>query len=285
LDGETDWKVREAVAMTQAIGNKSQESLLSDPGYVQADPPNKEIYDFKGTYYASKTSFEPLRLKNTMWANTVLAAGEAIGLVIYTGKETRMQMNARSPRTKIGKTDEEINRLSMFLFCFVLILALILLVISGNVGSGFGGATIYLFKNILLLSSIIPISLRVNIDFAKLVYSIRIGADPRMEGTIVRNMSIPEELGRIEYLLSDKTGTLTKNEMVFKRLSTVLTNFGQDGLGTLKEFINEDIKHNQTVGGHAKEGKKKTKYNTIRELITAIMVCHNVTPVEDNGER
>jgi phospholipid-translocating ATPase len=36
---------------------------------------------------------------------------------------------------------------------------------------------------------------------------------------VSRTSSIPEELGRIEYLLSDKTGTLTYNDMVFKKLS------------------------------------------------------------------
>ena len=35
---------------------------------------------------------------------------------------------------------------------------------------------------------------------------------------MVRNSNIPEELGRIKYLLSDKTGTLTQNSMKFKRL-------------------------------------------------------------------
>lgn len=43
--------------------------------------------------------------------------------------------------------------------------------------------------------------------------------DPKLDGTIVRNSNIPESLGRIGYLLCDKTGTLTQNDMIFKKLA------------------------------------------------------------------
>ena len=56
-------------------------------------------------------------------------------------------------------------------------------------------------------------SLRVNLDLAKIVYSWMIQQDKNIPGTNVRSTTIPEELGRIQYLLSDKTGTLTQNEM------------------------------------------------------------------------
>ena len=285
LDGETDWKAREAVGYTQKyIDKNGYETLVGSPLFVNVDPPSKGIYEFKGTFYKSEKTFEPLRLKNTLWANTTIAAGEAIGIVIYTGKETRMQMNSRSPRTKRGKTDDEINLLSILLFCFVMFLALSLLLLSGKLEEG-TLSVIFLFRCILLLSSIIPISLRVNIDFAKIVYSLQIARDSRLEGTVVRNTAIPEELGRVEYLLSDKTGTLTKNEMVFKRLSTILANFGKDNLSTLKEYVGLDLERRPTVGHGSSQGTKKAKYELLRELVTALMVCHNVTPTEDHGER
>ena len=59
------------------------------------------------------------------------------------------------------------------------------------------------------------ISLRVNLDMGKTVYAQQIMTDSEIPNTIVRTSTLPEELGRIEYLLSDKTGTLTQNGTQF----------------------------------------------------------------------
>jgi phospholipid-translocating ATPase len=68
--------------------------------------------------------------------------------------------------------------------------------------NGFRGTwQIHLIRFLVLFSSIIPISLRVNLDTGKTMYSYMINNDDAIPGTIVRSSTIPEELGRIEYLL------------------------------------------------------------------------------------
>ena len=77
LDGETDWKLREPVQLTQKLMAKGS-NILDNPGFVLADKPIVNIYEFKGTFYSDIKGSEykePLRLNNTMWADTVLASG------------------------------------------------------------------------------------------------------------------------------------------------------------------------------------------------------------------
>ena len=88
-------------------------------------PPCEDIYEFLGSF-SGEDRREALSLDNTAWANTVLAAGWMVGLVIFTGKETRAQMNSREPRPKIGMFDEEINWLSKILFILMVCLALVM---------------------------------------------------------------------------------------------------------------------------------------------------------------
>ena len=71
---------------------------------------------------------------------------------------------------------------------------------------------------VILFSMIIPISWRISLDFAKLVYKRQMTSDRRLPGLQVRSSTLPEELGVISYLLTDKTGTLTRNEMHLRKL-------------------------------------------------------------------
>ena len=66
---------------------------------------------------------------------------------------------------------------------------------------------------------------------ARTVYSWFIQHDQEKDNTLVRSSTMSERLGRISYMLSDKTGTLTQDEMIFKRLHLGTVSFGQGFYG------------------------------------------------------
>ncbi|XP_052816784.1 probable phospholipid-transporting ATPase IIB [Mya arenaria] len=281
LDGETDWKLRLAVQDTQRL--PSNADLLDMHGQVYAEAPQKAIHSFVGTYRRMEVNGaeEPLNIENTLWANTVVASGTALGVVVYTGGESRSVMNTSQPKSKVGLLDLEINTLTKVLFSAVVALSIVMILLKGWGGPWYR----YLFRFILLFSYIIPISLRVNLDMGKAVYSWLITRDKHIPGTVVRSTTIPEELGRISYLLTDKTGTLTQNEMVFKKLH----------LGTVAftpETNDEVIAHLKTAYSSGtqtvtRQGTpvRRTVVTRIQEAVTALALCHNVTPVyEDKNE-
>jgi phospholipid-translocating ATPase len=100
-------------------------------------------------------------------------------------------MNSKPALTKVGKLDLEINKLSKFLFLFMIFLSFSIVALSGFEGVWY----INFFRFILLLCAIIPISLRVNLDMGKIFYCWGIYTDRNIPGTIPRNSTIPEELG------------------------------------------------------------------------------------------
>ncbi|XP_042882085.1 probable phospholipid-transporting ATPase IIB [Penaeus japonicus] len=280
LDGETDWKLRLAVPVTQKL--ETNEELFNMNSMVYAEKPQKDIHNFIGTFTKHDTDTEEaLSVENTVWAGTVVASGRLLGLVVYTGCETRSVMNNAAPRSKTGLLDLEINNLTKLLFVAVLGLTVVMMCLKG-----FGGPWYrYFFRFLLLFSYIIPISLRVNLDVGKAFYSWVIQRDQEMPGTVVRTTTIPEELGRINYLLTDKTGTLTQNEMVFKILHLGTVAYGTDTFDEVQAHVNTFFcKDTSSASASATPTRmRRTVVTRVGEAVKALALCHNVTPVYEDG--
>ncbi|KAI0225427.1 putative aminophospholipid-translocase [Massospora cicadina] len=297
LDGETDWKLRVAVRSCQEVGFDGLKWLR---GTTSVEIPHKDIYSFVGTLsiVSHGAANESLTVENVLWANTVLASGKAVGLVVYTGSETRAALNTFHPRTKVGLIDLEINRLAKILCLVTFGISLLLIALNGFHGNWY----IYLVRFLILFSSIIPISLRVNLDFGKAAYSSFIQSDPQIPGTLVRTSTIPEELGRLEYLLTDKTGTLTQNDMAMKKIHLGTMSYGMDTMDEVARLFSQldmDVvgrpEGEVRVGrpsipvsrAHASSHPKSRRDITqrVHDMIEALGVCHNVTPAleEDGG--
>ena len=226
----------------------------------------------------------PLNVENTAWANTIVASDEMYALVIYTGKETRSAMNRKdSANVKRGKTEAEINTLSKYLFGSLLGLS-VFMILPDLLDNPSWFLIVVLTRFMILFSAIIPISMRVNLDLAKLVYTFFINTDKDIAGAEVRNSTLPEELGRVDFVLSDKTGTLTKNEMTFQVLCTQSECLREGSFESIKEEIIECSTNSQSSEKVIFRKKKNSKL--IMRCVQAMALCHNVTPsYNENNER
>lgn len=231
LDGETDWKLRLPSVLSQDLSLDDLPRLK-----VTASAPDQRVNEFIGAieleppsgFYDShvdksqqgqedaegdqQNNSAPLSIDNTAWANTVLASNTVTyAVIIYTGSQTRAALSTSSSRSKIGLLEYEINSLTKILCIVTFALSVILVALNRFQPTNDKEWYIAILMYLILFSTIIPMSLRVNLDMAKSVYGRFIERDQDIPGTVVRTSTIPEDLGRIEYLLSDKTGTLTQN--------------------------------------------------------------------------
>jgi phospholipid-translocating ATPase len=225
LDGETDWKLRLTNPISQALDTAEFTRLR-----ITAGKPDKRVNDFIGTLELLPKTQIPngphqsvsddnqalkslaLTIDNTAWANTVLASNcTVLGVIIYTGAETRQALSTSPSRSKTGLLEYEINSLTKILCILTVTLSFILVALEGFATKDGRKWYISVMRFLILFSTIVPVSLRVNLDMGKTVYAWFIEHDQGIPGTIVRTSTIPEDLGRVEYLLSDKTGTLTQN--------------------------------------------------------------------------
>uniref|UniRef100_A0A8C1FX55 Phospholipid-transporting ATPase n=1 Tax=Cyprinus carpio TaxID=7962 RepID=A0A8C1FX55_CYPCA len=203
---------------------------------------------------------------NSQLYSKLTVRGTVIGVVIYTGKEMRSMLNMSQSKNKVGLLD----CLTKALFLAQVVLSVIMVALQGFLGPWFRN----LFRFVVLFSYIIPISLRVNLDMGKSAYSWMIMKDKSIPGTVVRTSTIPEELG---HLVSDKTGTLTQNEMVFKRLHLGTVSYGTDTMDEIQSHIIQSYAQVSTPSR-----KPQLPAPKVRKAVKAIALCHNVTPVYES---
>lgn len=104
----------------------------------------------------------------------------------------------------------------------------------------------------------LPTSLFVTIEVLKAIVSYLVVSDVQLisknhcQSTLVRNMSIIEDLGMIHYVFADKTGTLTCNKMEFHSMCIGSTEFGPQELPEMHQqrraSFNKKDKDNENAG-------------------------------------
>ncbi|CAM9504783.1 unnamed protein product, partial [Hapterophycus canaliculatus] len=275
LDGETNLKprvvsadLRAAVAAAEDTtggaggGEGGVLALAAKGAFVECDLPNQKLEHFDGTLavpggnrmtlHGKNILLRGCQLRNTKWCR---------GVVVYTGGETKIQMNAAEPAAKSSSIKPYVDRETLHVLCVQILLCLIGAVFAGVRAAGSDVKNMYFiwgedgepqspalttflkfWSFIIIFTNFVPISLLVTLDMVKMFQSKLIGWDRQMyheaqefDGTKrpmpaqVRTSELNEDLGRVKHIFSDKTGTLTCNIMNFRKCSIGDQMFG---LGT-----------------------------------------------------
>lgn len=308
LDGETNLKIKQAIPETAYLVSPSELSRLA--GRVRSEQPNSSLYTYEATLTMLAGGGEkeiPLApdqlllrgatLRNTPWIH---------GVVVFTGHETKLMRNATATPIKRTQVERLVNVQILMLVGILITLSIISsvghLIIQktakeklaylyyGNINAGSQFFS-DIFTYWVLYSNLVPISLFVTIEVVKYCHALLINSDLDMyydktdTPAICRTSSLVEELGQIEYIFSDKTGTLTCNMMEFKQCSIGGIQYA-DEVPEDKRAINQD---GIEVGVHDFKRLRENltaheSRTTIHHFLALLATCHTVIP-EKNEER
>ncbi|CAI6328875.1 unnamed protein product [Periconia digitata] len=313
LDGETDWKLRLTSPLTQnldvgeytrlrVIAGKPDKKVNEFYGTIELQPKRQKQYDphDQEEPSAAEVQSAPLSIDNTIWANTVLASSSTVlAVVVYTGPQTRQALSTSPSRSKTGLLELEINALTKFLCIFTLTLSFVLVALAKFQVIDGRAWYVSMLRFLILFSTIVPVGLRVNLDMGKSVYAWFIEHDKSIPDTVVRTSTIPEDLGRIEYLLSDKTGTLTQNEMEMKKIHIGTVSYANDAMEEVSSYTQQSfstpageppsyITPSSTYVAPLTSATRTRREigSRVRDVVLALALCHNVTPIaeEEDGQ-
>ncbi|XP_034036118.1 phospholipid-transporting ATPase IC isoform X2 [Thalassophryne amazonica] len=307
IDGETNLKYRQALFATheELTCEPSEEALSAFDGVIFCEEPNNRLYTFRGQLLWNKQCFvldnEHILLRETVLRNTQFA----YGLVIYAGADSKIQRNCGKLRVKTTQMEKLFNKVVIGIVLSVLVIALLLAIGAGVFGTSILGrmevlssllvnnnpiytAFLTYWSYIILLSPAMPITLYITLELIHTIQSSFIGWDLEMyweqtgRPAHARNTSLNEELGQVEYLLSDKTGTLTQNRLLFRQCCIAGEIYG-DASVTAEDTECMDLSWNPFACGHLcmsapslMEKLRGGQCPLSRQFFTALALCHTV---------
>ena len=220
--GETNLRQKKAVGETHNLIQSIDKDYVVKrmAGIIKFEQPNNDFNKFLGKL---KLSGHPRAINlsdgNLAYRGSTLHGTEwVIGIVVYTGSETKTYLNIISPPKKISQLEKKINIWVIYLLFVLLVLVIFSMLannyFSKNSLSSISGLEAFILFTILY-NNIIPISLFVTMDMVRIFQVVFIQKAFKNEVDF-KIGDINENLGQVEYILADKTGTITEKELVLQ---------------------------------------------------------------------
>ena len=250
LDGETNLKVRTALHSGRKV--KRARDCEATKFILESEPPHANLYSYSGAVRWTQKDIkhpgdEPKEMAEPVSINNLLLRGCTIrntewvlGVVAFTGEETKIMLNSGITPTKRAQISKDLNWNVLYNFVILFIMCLTAAFVQGTTwGRGnesldffefgsYGGSPglnglITFFAAIILFQNLVPISLYISLEIIRTAQAFFIFSDTYMYYEKIdypctpKSWNISDDLGQIEYVFSDKTGTLTQNVMEFKK--------------------------------------------------------------------
>ncbi|KAM6061531.1 phospholipid-transporting ATPase IG isoform 3-T3 [Chlamydotis macqueenii] len=295
LDGESNFKTHYAVRDTTVLC--TDEAIDALTAAIECEQPQPDLYKFVGRIIIYRSNQEPIARslgpENLLLKGATLKNTKKIyGVAVYTGMETKMALNYQGKSQKRSAVEKSINAFLIVYLCILLSKATVCTTLKYVWQSNpFNDEPWYnektkkeretfkvlrMFTDFLsfmvLFNFIIPVSMYVTVEMQKFLGSFFISWDKEMydeeikEGALVNTSDLNEELGQVEYVFTDKTGTLTENSMEFIECCI-------DG-HKYKDCISRVDGFSQTDGPLKYYGKAEKSREEL--FLRALCLCHTV---------
>ena len=305
LDGETNLKTKTVPEDLKGQINTTDDVFKFAGDVLNAEGPNLYLYAFKGSL-THKDNQIPLNANNFLLRGCILRNTEfAIGVVAYTGHQTKVMLNSIRARPK--KSTLEVDTGNSVLVTFAILITICL---SAGTIYGFWDQmntevlVKYMYPEsqnflhnfitrmgnwILIFGNFVPISLMLTLETVKFFQGSLMSIDKGLIASNgieckVQSSNLNEELGQIDYVFSDKTGTLTCNEMRFKYLIVGDQVYGKQRgyAGEMPDVKNVDF-DDPNVWKSSQSGFATDDCKRLQEAIMLLGLCHSVV-LENTGD-